>query len=70
MLRGYDTPQLYREDTLERIRLVREANDRARRMNDHQEAARVTKIRHSLPSMPDSVIDEVFPLQVLNFISL
>jgi hypothetical protein len=33
MLRGYDTPQLYREDTLERIRLVREANDRARRMN-------------------------------------
>ena len=33
--RGYDTPQLYREDTHERIkRLERDCNDLARRMNE------------------------------------
>jgi len=35
MIRGYDTPRLYREDTLLRIkRLEREVNDCAKQMND------------------------------------
>jgi hypothetical protein len=33
-VRGYDTPQLYREDTIERNRqLERDCNDSAKRMN-------------------------------------
>jgi len=45
-VRGYDTPQLYREDTLDRIkRLEREANDSARRMNELSRKETYRRIR-------------------------
>jgi len=51
-IRGYDTPQLYREDTLLRIRrLESQANDCAKRMNEI-----IVK-----GNLPEELIEEPFP---------
>ena len=51
-VRGYDTPQLYREDLVERIRrLESEANDCAKRMNE------IIRKGHLL----EELVEEPFP---------